>query len=171
MTNPEKKSKAFIKFENDFFSEVDLNKPLSHIIDLWTIDQLDANEKNKAEEMLIEALKTKIDKRWLYGLEELGTDKAYDFLFKLFSKEKNNLIKTKLSYSLVRINSKAPVLEFLQKIIHSNENEQVKLSALSSFYWIKDYEFKDSTDIRDISVSRAISGSSRADQQVVRNNI
>ena len=137
------KSKAFIKFEHDFFCEADLTKPLSHIIDIWTIDGLSKEEKIEAEKMLIDALSSKIDKRWLYGLEELATETAYNFLLNLFNKEKNNFIKTKLSYSLIRINSEAPIMDFLEEMLISDEHENLKMSALSSFYWLKDHQFKE----------------------------
>ena len=65
MTDQKNKSKEFTKFEFYFFRDVDLRKDLFVIIDPSTIDDLSEEEKILAEDMLIEALESKLDKRWL----------------------------------------------------------------------------------------------------------
>ena len=63
MTDQKNKSKEFQKFEFYLFRAVDLTKDLFVILDPSTIDDLSEEEKILAEDMLIEALESKIDKR------------------------------------------------------------------------------------------------------------
>ncbi len=142
MTDQKGKSKEFEKFEFYFFRTVDLTKDLFIILDPGTFDELSEEEKTLAENMLIEALESKIDKRWLWGLEEIGSDKAYEFLWKLFNQEKNAYDKCQLAYSLVRIDAGAQVLDYLFEVIKSDENEQVKEKALSPLYWNKEIRYE-----------------------------
>lgn len=142
MTEQESKSKEFQKFEFYFFRDVDLSKNLFVILDPSTIDDLSEEEKILAEDMLIKALESRIDKRWLFGLEEIESDKAYDFLWKLFNREKNAYDKCRLAFSLVRIDAGAQVLDYLFEVIKSEENEQVKEKALSPLYWNKEIRYE-----------------------------
>jgi len=142
LTDQKSKSKEFQKFEFYFFRDVDLSKDLFVILDPSTIDDLGEEEKILAEDMLIEALESKLDKRWLFGLEEIESDKAYEFLWKLFNREKNAYDKCRLAFSLVRIDAGAQVLDYLFKVIKSEENEQVKEKALSPLYWNKEIRYE-----------------------------
>lgn len=142
MTDQKGKSKEFEKFEFYFFRAVDLTKDLFVILDPGTIDDLSEDEKILAEDMLIEALESKLDKRWLWGLEEIESDKAYEFLWKLFNREKNAYDKCRLAFSLVRIDAGAQVLDYLFEVINSDENEQVKEKALSPLYWNKEIRYE-----------------------------
>ncbi|NHJ46608.1 MAG: hypothetical protein FK733_02360 [Asgard group archaeon] len=138
------KSPQFKKFEHYFFElEIPPNAILGQYIDIWTIDQLSSEEKLIAEDMLIEALSYEIRKVWLYGLAEMQTEKAYDFLMNLFEKEKDLYSKTQLSFSLVTIKLGAPVLDFINKIIYSNEPERIKYSAMSTLYWLKNAQYEE----------------------------
>jgi hypothetical protein len=137
------KSKQFSKFEYNFFElDIPSSANLFTYIDPWTIDQLSPEEKLIAEDMLIEALSKEIKRVWLFGLSEMETDKSYDFLMKLFDKEKDIYTKTQLSSSIIRINLSAPVLEFINDVIQSDEPESTKSSALSTIYWLKNSQFK-----------------------------
>jgi len=142
LTDQNKKSKEFTKFEFYFFRAVDLTKDLFVILDPSTIDDLSEEEKIIAENMLVEALESKLDKRWLWGLEEIGSDKAYEFLWKLFKREKNAYDKCRIAFSLVRIDAGAQVLDYLFEVIKSEENEQVKEKALSPLYWNKEIRYE-----------------------------
>ncbi|TET27927.1 MAG: hypothetical protein E3J70_10975 [Candidatus Heimdallarchaeota archaeon] len=142
MTDQKNKSKEFTKFEFYFFRDVDLRKDLFVILDPSTIDDLSEDEKVLAEDMLIEALESKIDKRWLFGLEEIESDKAYEFLWKLFNREKNAYDKCRIAFSLVRIDAGAQVLDYLFEVIKSDENEQVKEKALSPLFWNKEIRYE-----------------------------
>ena len=142
LTDQKSKSKEFTKFEFYFFRDVDLSKDLFVILDPSTIDDLSEYEKILAEDMLIEALESKIDKRWLFGLEEIESDKAYEFLWKLFNREKNTYDKCRIAFSLVRIDAGAQVLDYLFEVIKSKVNEQVKEKALSPLYWNKEIRYE-----------------------------
>jgi hypothetical protein len=93
--------------------------------------------------MLIEALKSKYDKRWLWGLEEIASETAYEFLGELYDNEKNTYDKCLLAFSLVKIKAGSQVLDFLFDVIKSDANEQVKEVALRPLYWNKEIRYKD----------------------------
>ena len=158
LTSHKNKSKEFQKFEFYFFREVDLSKNLFTILDPSTIDNLSEDEKKIAEKMLIEALEEKIDKRWLFGLEEIGSGTAYEFLWEMFEKEENAYDKCQLAFSLVKINAGSQVLDYLFEVIKSDENEQVKERALSPLYWNKDirYESKNYNELFQTILHTAI---------------
>jgi hypothetical protein len=138
------KSKQWKKFEKYFFElEIPPNAILGQYIDLWTINQLSPEEKLVAEDMLIDALNNETKRVWLWGLSEMETDKAYNFLMSLFEKEKDVYLKTLISFSVVKINLGAPVLDFIDEVIQSNEPENTKNSALSTVYWLKNAQFKE----------------------------
>ncbi len=137
MTNQSDKSKEFQKFEFYFFRDIDLSQNLFTILDPSTIDNLTDEEKILAEKMLVEALKTKYDKRWLWGLEEIASESAYEFLGTLYDREENTYDKCLLAFSLVRIKAGSSVLDFLYEVIKSDEEEQVKEVALRPLYWNK----------------------------------
>ncbi len=143
MTEDGKKSKAFQKFEAYFFGEDDLSLPMSHVLDIWTIDGLDDEEKLVAEQMVIAALSKKYDRRWIYALEELATENAYQFLWEWFNREEVEYTKVKIAYALVRIKGDAPVLEYLQTVLESDAPKASKLDALNCFYWILKAGLKD----------------------------
>ncbi|MFW9921804.1 MAG: hypothetical protein ACFFDW_00755 [Candidatus Thorarchaeota archaeon] len=144
MNNSSEKSKAFSRFEHYFFEiEIPPNANIFQHIDMWTIDKLNPEEKIIAENMLIDAIKTRIEPRLLYGLEEIKTERAYNILLELFLNENNLENKLRLAYSLVRINNKAPVLQLLDETIRSTESEKIKLSALYPIFWIREIVFSD----------------------------
>ena len=132
-----------MKFEGYFFGEDDLSLPMSHVLDIWTVKELNDEEKKVAEKMLIAALSKKYDRRWVYALEELKTKSAYKFVFEWFNREEIEYIKVRLAYALVRINGKAPVLEYIQEILRSNAPKDSKKQVLHCFFWIKEVGLKD----------------------------
>ena len=140
----DKPSKKFEKFLYYFFEiKMALNESLFHKIDPYTIKELPADEKPKAEEMMIEALKDKIDRRWLYGIEEINSKRGYSFLLDLFNKEKVVFNKTMIAGNLLRMDIEAPVLEFLISVVESKEVEGTRLKALESLYWMVGHKSKD----------------------------
>ncbi len=116
---------------------------MSHVLDIWTVKELNEEEKKIAEKMLIAALSKKYDRRWVYALEELKTKSAYKFVFEWFNREEIEYIKVRLAYALVRINGKAPVLEYIQEILRSNAPKDSKKQVLHCFFWIKEVGLKD----------------------------
>ena len=138
-----KKSKVFKKFEAYFFGDDDLSLPMSHVLDISTVSKLEDEEKKTAEKMLIAALTKKYDRRWIYALEELKTETAYQFLFDWYNREEVEYTKIRLTYSLVRIDGKAPVLEYVQKILSSKATKDSKMRALNCFFWIKEAGLED----------------------------
>ena len=138
-----KKSKAFLKFEAYFFGEDNLSKPMSHVLDLSTVDELNDEEKKVAEKMVIAALSKKYDRRWLYALEELKTKSAYKFVLAWFNREEIEYTKVRLAYALARIDGKAPVLKYIQEILSSNAPKDSKKQVLHCFFWIKEAGIED----------------------------
>jgi len=140
----DKPSKKFVKFLYYFFEiEMTLNESLFRKIDPYTVKELPAHEKSKAEEMMIEALKEKIDRRWLYGIEEINSKRGYSFLLDLFNNEKVVFNKTIIAGNLLRMDIEAPVLEFLISVVESKEVEGTRLKALESLYWMVGHKSKD----------------------------
>lgn len=119
------------------------NASLFATINPYTVKELPEEEKPIAEKMLIEALKDRIDRRWLYGIEELKSKKGYSFLLELFNKEKDIFNKTMIAGTLIRMNREAPVLDFMIKVIESEESEGTKLKALEGLYWLVEHKSKD----------------------------
>ncbi|NHJ12593.1 MAG: hypothetical protein EAX95_02910 [Candidatus Thorarchaeota archaeon] len=138
-----KKSKAFQKFEHYFFGKDDTSKMLFHVLDPYTIDELDAEDKKQAEAMLKAALQEKFDRRWLWGLGEIGTDSAYEFVLGLYNKESAAGIKVNYAYTLILMNTKAPVLEYVKEILESSEPVDTRIRALGALYWLYDKPFDD----------------------------
>ena len=143
MTEGSEKSKEFKRFESYFFGEDDLSLPLSHVLNISVVNKLDDDEKKTAEEMLIAALTKNWDRRWIYALEELKTETAYQFLFDWFNREEDQLTKIRLAYSLVRIDGNAPVLEYIQQVLNQGKTKDEKIVALNCFFWIKEARFED----------------------------
>lgn len=139
-----KPSKSFEKFLYYFFErKMPPNERLFHAIDPSTVKELPAHEKLKAEEMMIEALKEKIDRRWLFGIEEINSKRGYIFLLELFKKEKIVFNKAMIAGNLLRMDREAPVLKYLVGVVESKEIEGTKLKALESMYWLVDQKSKD----------------------------
>ncbi len=139
-----KPSKKFEKFLYYFFEiEMGPNERLFQVIDPYTVNELPADEKPKAEEMMIEALKEKIDRRWLYGIEEISSKRGYTFLLDLFKREEVIFNKAMIAGNLLRMDLDAPVLEFLISVVESKEIEGTRLKALESLHWFVGYKSKD----------------------------
>ena len=144
LTKNNEKSKAFEKFEYYMFEmEDEPSKVIFRMIDPGLFDSLNEEEKLAAQGVLIAALKKKFDRRWLWGLEELGTKEAYEFLIDLFKKEEIIYTKTRYASALIWMNKDTPILEFIQEVLNSEESEETRLSALGVLYPLYDYEFKD----------------------------
>ena len=116
LTDEKKSSKAFLKFEHYLFGKDNLENSLFTMIDPSTMDGLSDEEKIIAESMLKAALSKKFDRRWLWGLGDLKTESAYQFLLDLFNKETVAYSKVRYASTLILMNTNAPVLEYLQGI-------------------------------------------------------
>jgi hypothetical protein len=113
------------------------------VIDHSTIKGLDEVEREQAELMLMTALEKKFDRRWVWGLGELGTESAYEFLMNLYNEEEVAFTKVNYAYTLILMNTKAPVLEYLQGILNSKEHIDIRKRALGALYWLYDKPFDD----------------------------
>ncbi|MHA1927667.1 MAG: hypothetical protein ACTSV2_03695 [Candidatus Thorarchaeota archaeon] len=113
------------------------------MIDPSTMDGLDAEEKIIAEGMLKAALGKKFDRRWLWGLGDLKTESAYQFLLDLYNKENVDYSKVRYAYTLLLMNEDAPVLEYLQRILDTKETIETRMKVLSALYWLYDKKFDD----------------------------
>ncbi|MHA1356243.1 MAG: hypothetical protein ACTSR1_13825, partial [Candidatus Heimdallarchaeota archaeon] len=139
-----KPSLKYKKFLYNFF-ELDIppHASLFQYMDPYTVSDLTDEEKQEVEVLLIDALQTKIEKRWLYGISEVNSDSGYNFLLALFEKEKDIFNKTMIADYLLMMNKEAPVLEFLNGIIESEESEGTKLKALEGLYMLVNHVSSD----------------------------
>jgi uncharacterized protein with PIN domain len=138
------KSKSYKKFEYYMFEMEDKpSKVIFKLIDPGLFDTLSEEEKKTTQAVLMASLEKKFDRRWLWGLEELGTEEAYDFLMNLYTNEEIVYIKTRYANSLIWMNKDTPILEFVQEVLKSEESEETRLSALNVLYPLYDYDFKD----------------------------
>ncbi len=135
------------KFKKFLYNLFELDIPPTAILfqymDPYTVSDLSNDEKVKAEEMLIAALKNKIEKRWLYGIVEVNSERGYNFLLSLFNEENDIFNKTLIAVYLLSMNKEAPVLEFLVGIVESEESEGTKIKALEGLYWLVNHISKD----------------------------
>ncbi|MHA1577650.1 MAG: HEAT repeat domain-containing protein [Candidatus Thorarchaeota archaeon] len=113
------------------------------MIDPSTIDGLSDEEKIIAEGMLKAALSKKFDRRWLWGLGDIKTESAYQFLLDLYNEEKVDYSKVRYASTLILMNKNAPVLEYLQGIVDSKETDEIRAKAVSALYWLYDKKFDD----------------------------
>jgi len=137
-------SKEYKKFLYNFFEmAIPPHAILFRYMDPYTVSDLTDDEKQEAEEVLIKALTTKIEKRWLYGIEQVNSKRGYKFLLSLYEKEKNIFSKTMIADYLLMMNKEAPVLEFLVEIVESKETEGTKLKALEGLYFLVNHTSND----------------------------
>lgn len=120
----------------------DTSNLLFRMIDPWIVDALSEEEKGIAQGILMRALKESFDRRWLWGLGELGTDEAYEFVLDLYQKEPIDSMRVNYAYTLMWMNKDAPVLDYIQEVLKSSEPEDVKMRALSALYPLSDKEFQ-----------------------------
>ncbi|MHA1840659.1 MAG: hypothetical protein ACTSVP_10985 [Candidatus Heimdallarchaeota archaeon] len=139
-----KPSLKYKKFLYNFF-ELDIppHASLFQYMDPYTVSDLTDEEKQEVEVLLIDALQTKIEKRWLYGISEVNSDSGYNFLLVLFEKEKDIFNKTMIAIYLLMMDKEAPILEFLNGIIESEESEGTKLKALEGLYMLVNHVSSD----------------------------
>jgi hypothetical protein len=144
LTDKSKSSKAFRKFQQYIFEIKDnVNKSIFVMIDPSSVSGLNDEEKQRAEEMLKEALAKGYDRRWLWALGELDSESAYHFLLDLYSKEEAAFLKVNYAYTLILMNTKAPVLEYLKEILESREPIDIRKRAIGALYWLYDRPFDD----------------------------
>jgi len=132
-----------LKFERYIFGKDDVSKSLFTIIDPSSIDGLSDEEKEIAEGMLKAALEKKYDRRWLWALGELESESAYQFLLDLYSKEETAFLKVNYAYTLIMMNTEAPVLEYLKEILESWEPIDIRKRAIGALYWLYNKPFDD----------------------------
>ncbi|MHA1882066.1 MAG: HEAT repeat domain-containing protein [Candidatus Thorarchaeota archaeon] len=113
------------------------------MIDPSTIDGLSDEEKVFAEGMLKAALSKKFDRRWLWGLGDIKTERAYQFLLDLYNKENVDYSKVRYASTLILMNKDAPVLEYLQRLVDSEETDETRTKAVGALYWLYDKKFED----------------------------
>jgi len=113
------------------------------MIDPGSVSDLNDEEKVRAEELLKAAMKKGYDRRWLWALGELESESAYQFLLDLYSKESDTFLKVNYARTLLMMNTKAPVLRFLQEVLKSKESPDTRKSAVGALYWLYDKQFED----------------------------
>lgn len=144
LTDESTDSKAFRKFKAYIFERKDdTSKSLFMMIDPSSVDGLNDEEKVRAEEMLKAALAKGYDRRWLWALGELDSESAYQFLLDLYNKEEATVLKVDYARTLLMMNTKAPVLRFLQDILKSKESNEIRKDAVGALYWLYDKQFDD----------------------------
>lgn len=134
------------------FGKDNLSKSLFTMINPGTIDELPDEEKPIAQAMLMAALEKKYDRRWLWGLSEFRIKETYEFLLNLYNIEKVTYTKVHYAYTLLAMDKKAPVLEYMQEILQSNEPYETRNRILSALYLLYDKSF-DSKDRHQLFLS------------------
>jgi len=142
LTEQNKRSKAFQSFERYMFGKDNLGKSLFTMINPGTIDELSDEEKPTAQGMLMAALEKKYDRRWLWALSEFGTKEVYDFLWDLYNNEKVAYTKVHYAYTLIVMDKNAPVFEYMQEVLQSDESFETRNRILSALYWLYDKPFE-----------------------------
>ncbi|MHA2003802.1 MAG: hypothetical protein ACW960_06825 [Candidatus Thorarchaeota archaeon] len=132
-----------MKFEHYLFGKDDVSKSLFSMIDPSSVSGLSDEEKEIAEGMLKAALEKKYDRRWLWALGELESESAYQFLLDLYNKEETAFLKVNYAYTLILMNTKAPVLEYLKGVLESREPIDIRKRAIGALYWLYDKPFED----------------------------
>ena len=138
------KSAHFQSFKHYMFiMEDNLSKSLFSMVNPGVIEVLTEDEKILAEGILIRSLQKKFDRRWIWALGEIGTPTVYEFLMDQFQKEEVPYTKVNYAYTLVMVNKTAPVLEYLQGVLQSEEDVEVRKRALNALYWLYNKPFED----------------------------
>ena len=142
MTDPHNRSKEYERFEYYMFEMRDnLNELLFKMIDMSIIKALSDEEKVTAQAVLMAALEKKFDRRWLWGMGEFKTKEAYDLVMNLYDTVEIIYIKAQYASSLLRMDPDAPVLDFVQQVLRSDESLDTRLNTLSALYPLYDAEF------------------------------
>ena len=146
------KSKYFSQFEYEFFRPIPPLTPDTTIftyIDPWVISYLTSEEKQVAEELLLQALRQKIDERWLYGLRELKSQKGLSLLRDLFPQEQDTKNKIMIAEIILAIDPNAPELNYVIDVIKSSTESPIKITALYVLYHLLEVELnqKDSHEL------------------------
>ena len=127
------KSKYFAQFEYEFFRPIPPLAPDTTIftyIDPWVISYLSSEEKQEAEELLLQALRQKIDERWLYGVRELKSEKGFSLLRDLFPQEPDTKNKIMIAEVILALDPNAPELNYVIDVIRSFAESSIKITAL-----------------------------------------
>jgi hypothetical protein len=111
----------------------DLSKSLFDTIDTKIIHVLSDEEKVTALTALMAALEKEFDRRWLWGMRNFKTKDAYDFVMKLYDTEEIISIKLKYAISLLCMNPDAPILDFIQQVLRSDESLDMRIGELGAF--------------------------------------
>ncbi len=142
LTEPNK-SKAYERFEYYMFEmQDDTSKMIYHMLDPWIVDNLSEKEKTIAQGILMARLDKEHDRRWLWALGEIASDDVYDYLISKYEAEKDDDLKVEYAYYLILIDREAPVLEYLQSVIGSEHDEEMRMRALSTLLFLYDHEFE-----------------------------
>lgn len=127
-----KKSKYFSQFEHEFFRPIAPapDETIFTYVDPWVISYLTPEEKLAAEELLLQALKQKIDERWLYGVKELKSQKGLLLLRALFPQERDPKAKVQMAETILGVDPNAPEVSYVLEIMRSSSETSIKVIAL-----------------------------------------
>ncbi|MHA1908666.1 MAG: HEAT repeat domain-containing protein [Candidatus Thorarchaeota archaeon] len=117
------------------------DKMLFHMVNIWCVDELSDEEKEVAQGLLMAALEKNFDRRWVWALGEVGTKEAYDFLMNQYENERDTSAKVRYANTIIWVDKDAPLLEFVQEVLKSDESVEVRVEALSVVYPLYDKEF------------------------------
>ncbi len=127
-----KKSKYFSQFEYEFFHPIAPapDETIFTYVDPWVISYLASEEKQMAEELLLNALQQKIDERWLYGVRELKSQKGLSLLKELFPPEQNTKNKILIAETILALDPNAPESNYVVEVIRSSAESSIKIIAI-----------------------------------------
>ncbi len=127
-----KKSRYFSQFEYEFFRPIAPapDETIFCYIDPWVISYLTPEEKQVAEALLLQALRQKIDERWLYGLRELQSQKGLLLLRDLFPHEPDMNNKILMAETILALDCNAPESHYVMALLKSSVETSIKIKAL-----------------------------------------
>lgn len=139
-----KKSQYFSQFEYEFFRPIAPapDETIFTYIDPWVISYLTSEEKQVAEELLLNALQQKIDERWLYGLRELKSQKGLSLLRELFPHEQKIKNKILIAETILALDPNAPESNYVVEIIRSSAESSIKIIAMYILSHLLEAELK-----------------------------
>lgn len=120
-----------------FGDKFDPSKELFSQIDPWVCDQLKDEEREVAKIKLLEAIKERIDKRWLYAILEMKIEEAIFVLENYLKKESDLQLQIELVKTIVGINANHPSFSIFISILKTQNNESAKLQIIYAFQLLK----------------------------------
>jgi hypothetical protein len=135
--NNQESSKHLDRFMNYMFGPFNPSKILFEQIDPWICNELKGDEIQVAKNRILDAIKEKIDLRWLYAVGELHILQAIPILEQHLSKELNLASQVEIIATIIGLNSEHPSFSRFIEILKTQGNQDAKIRTLNAFQLLK----------------------------------